>query len=305
MEARLLKLFNALINENESVVGVEYKEHRLNLTSALCIYQKARGIKNPVPVTFLQVMVEMGTCSGELIETVFADSWVQSKWTSLALPDSVRIGIPVSRPSKIICIGRNYREHAREMDHPIPDEVLYFGKAPSALLAHEGDIRIPRDAGRIDHEAELAVIMGREASRVTETTAISHVAAYSILNDVTARTLQKTDIEQGKPWFRSKSMDTFCPMGPYLIPADRFDGTPQLDMECRVNGEIRQKANTGDMIYPVPVLIARISRHITLLPGDIIATGTPKGVSPIQAGDLVEITIEGLGTLKNRVIEAE
>ncbi|HHS12720.1 MAG TPA: FAA hydrolase family protein [bacterium] len=247
----------------------------------------------------------MRTCSGELIETVLSDSWVQSKWTSLVLPDSTRIDIPVSRPSKIICIGRNYQEHAREMDHPIPDEVLYFGKAPSSLLAHESDIRIPRDVGRVDHEAELAVIIGRETSRVPESSAISHVAGYSILNDVTARTLQKTDIEQGKPWFRSKSLDTFCPMGPYLVPADRIDENPQLDIECRVNGEIRQKANTREMIFSVPVLIAQISRHITLLPGDIIATGTPKGVSPIQAGDIVEITIEGLGTLKNRVIEAE
>jgi 5-oxopent-3-ene-1,2,5-tricarboxylate decarboxylase / 2-hydroxyhepta-2,4-diene-1,7-dioate isomerase len=303
MEGILLKLFSALTDENKSIVGVEYKEQKLNLTTALCIYQKARGIKNPVPVTFLQVMVEMGTCSGELIDTVLNDSWVQSKWTSLALPDSTPMDVPISRPSKIICIGRNYKEHARELDHQIPDEVLYFSKAPSSLLAHEGDIRIPRDVGRVDHEAELAVIIGRETARVPETTAISHVAGYSILNDVTARALQKADIAQGKPWFRSKSLDTFCPMGPYLIPADRINETPQLDIECRVNGEIRQKANTRDMIFPIPVLIARISRFITLLPGDIIATGTPQGVSPVQSGDIIEITIEGLGTLKNRVIE--
>ena len=240
-------------------------------------------------------MVEMGTSSGELINTVLSDSWVQSKWTSLALTGFLRIQPPISRPSKIIGIGRNYKAHAKELDHQIPDEVLFFGNASSSLLPHEGQIQVPSWLDRVDHEAELAVIIGQETRHVSESQALEHVAGYSILNDVTARSLQKNDLKQGKPWFRSKSLDTFCPMGPYLIPADLVPDPQRLNIECRVNGEIRQKASTQDMIFPISVLISAISRYMTLMPGDIIATGTPEGVSAVKPGDMIEITIEGLG----------
>jgi 2-keto-4-pentenoate hydratase/2-oxohepta-3-ene-1,7-dioic acid hydratase in catechol pathway len=155
---------------------------------------------------------------------------------------------------------------------------------------------------RLDPEIELGVIIGRKAKFVSEAKALDHVAGYTIVNDVTARDMQRGDIHNGKPWFRSKSFDTFCPMGPYLLLTDEIADPQNLELKLRVNGDTRQHSNTARCIFTIPQIIAFIAKHMTLEPGDLIATGTPEGIAPLNRGDLVECTIAGLGTLANRVV---
>ncbi len=299
----MMKLFSFSKN-NETGIGIETSEGLWNLTDALEIYQRAKGIKPPAVFPFLQVLVELGYCSGEMLRQVLEEPWVQSKKGQMELVKDIQLELPIPRPSKIFGLGQNYRAHAKELDHPVPEEPVFFSKASSALIRHEAEIIIPAWLNeRVDHEAELALVIGKEAKNVTEEEAVSYLAGYTILNDVTARAMQKQDMENSRPWFRSKSIDTFCPMGPYLVPADEIPNPEKLEIELTVNGETRQKTKTSDMIFKVPEIISYISRFMTLNPGDIIATGTPAGVSPIQDGDVIEITITGLGTLRNRVVK--
>ncbi|MBN2416642.1 fumarylacetoacetate hydrolase family protein [bacterium] len=210
--------------------------------------------------------------------------------------------LPIARPANIICLGRNYEGHIRELSDRRPEEPLFFAKSPAALAAHKQDIVIPAWLDtRVDHEAELAVVIGRTAKQVSEETAMEHVAGYTIVNDVTARTMQQEDIAAGNPWYRSKSLDTFCPMGPYIVPADTVNDPGNLAITLTVNGETRQQARTSELIFSIPKIISYISAYLTLQPGDIISTGTPEGISEISDGDLIEISIQGLGTLTNRV----
>lgn len=289
---------------NEMGIGVETKKGCYRLNRAFDIYQKAKGIQQPVSISFLQVLVEMGYCSKELINQVLEESWVQSKYSQLQLEPNFQYELPIARPSKIIGLGRNYKAHAKELDHDVPEEPLFFAKAPSSLIPHEADIVIPSWLdGRVDHEAELAVIIGKTAKNVREEEAASFIAGYSILNDVTARAMQKEDQNLNMPWFRSKSIDTFCPFGPYIVPADAIQNPHALEIVLTVNGKQKQRAKTSSMIFQITEVIAHLSRFMTLHPGDIIATGTPAGVSPIADGDVVEISITHLGTLRNRVVK--
>ncbi|MBN2028944.1 fumarylacetoacetate hydrolase family protein [bacterium] len=246
----------------------------------------------------------MGYCSTAVIRDVLSESWVQSKRAELRLDSDFKYELPIARPSKIICLGRNYREHAKELKSDVPSEPLFFAKAPSSLIPHETDIVIPRWLNdRVDHEAELAVVIGREAKAIPKEEAFTCVAGYTILNDVTARTMQKADLDQQHPWFRSKSLDTFCPLGPFILPADECSDPHTLEIRLTVNGKIKQKDNTSSMIFSIPEVIAHVSKFMTLQPGDIIATGTPSGVSQIQDGDVIEVSITGIGILRNRVIK--
>ncbi|CAN5844147.1 fumarylacetoacetate hydrolase family protein [soil metagenome] len=201
------------------------------------------------------------------------------------------------RPSKIVCVGRNYLEHARELGNEVPERPLLFFKPPSALITNGEAIVLPRESGRVEHEGEIAVVIGRRARHVTEDQALRYVAAYAPLNDVTARDLQKTDGQ----WARAKGFDTFCPLGE-PVPAEAIDPR-ELEVVCRVNGEERQRGRASQMAFPIPVLIAYISGIMTLEPGDVIATGTPAGVGPLQPGDRVEVEVPGLGVLSNPVRE--
>ncbi len=297
-----MKLFSYLSRNNLNSIGVETEKGQFDLTRAFDIYQRARRAQQILSFSFLQVMVEMGYFSASAVNKILSDPWVQSKEKELAIPPDVRFDVPVARPSKIICLGRNYGAHARELNHAIPKEPVIFSKSPSALIAHGQDIVIPHWLDtRVDHEAELGLVIGRSGHAIPRAEAMDYVAGYTIVNDVTARTMQKEDMDKSDPWFRSKSIDTFCPTGPYLVPADAGIDPQDLEIALTVNGETRQHSRTSDMLFPVPVLVEYISRFMTLNPGDIIATGTPEGVSPIQDGDAVEISITGLGTLKNRV----
>jgi 2-keto-4-pentenoate hydratase/2-oxohepta-3-ene-1,7-dioic acid hydratase in catechol pathway len=211
------------------------------------------------------------------------------------LPATTPLLAPV-RPSKIICAARNYAEHAREMGGEIPDEPRIFLKAPSAVIAAGEPIRLPPGAGRVDPEGELGVVIGRRSRHLTPETAMHAVFGYTLVNDVTARVYQKKDVIFG----RAKSFDSFCPVGPWVqTDLDASD----VAIETRVNGEIRARGRTSDMIFDVRALLVWISAIMTLEPGDLIATGTPPGVAALTAGDVVEVRVDGLGSLSNPVLE--
>lgn len=199
-------------------------------------------------------------------------------------------------PSKIVCVGRNYAEHAKELGNEVPAEPLLFLKAPSALIRDREDIITPKQSVQVEHEGELAVVISKTCKDLTDDADVmDHVLGFTCLNDVTARDLQRKDGQ----FARAKSFDTFCPIGPHI--ETELDVT-DIRVICRVNGEIRQDGRTSQMVFPVEFLIRYISNQMTLLPGDIIATGTPSGVSKMSPGDLCEIEIEGIGTLTNTVI---
>jgi 2-keto-4-pentenoate hydratase/2-oxohepta-3-ene-1,7-dioic acid hydratase in catechol pathway len=206
--------------------------------------------------------------------------------------------LPPVEPSKIVCVGRNYREHAAELGHEIPLEPLIFLKPPSSLLAPGGTILRPKMAARTDYEGELGVVIGRRCQRLTESDDVRpYILGYTCVNDFTARDLQNRDGQ----WTRAKGFDTFCPVGP--VVADGLDPWAGIKVETRVNGEVRQSGNTTDFIFALDVVIRYISQIMTLEAGDLIATGTPKGVGPVVAGDVIEVFIEGIGRLRNAVAD--
>ena len=199
------------------------------------------------------------------------------------------------RPSKIVAVGLNYLAHARELGHEVPTEPLIFLKPTSAIVGDQDDVVYPKASLRVDHEAELAVVIGRRCKDVNEGDAFDYVRGYTCANDVTARDLQESDDQ----WTRAKGFDTFCPLGPQVV--ENLDPS-SLRVVARVNGEVRQDGHTSDMLFGVPGLVAFISGVMTLEPGDVILTGTPPGVGPVQRGDLMEVEIEGIGVLRNRVV---
>jgi 2-keto-4-pentenoate hydratase/2-oxohepta-3-ene-1,7-dioic acid hydratase in catechol pathway len=202
------------------------------------------------------------------------------------------------KPSKIVCVGRNYLEHARELGNEMPERPLIFLKPPSALLGDGEAIVLPPESERVEHEGEIAVVIGTRARHIAAEDALTHVAGYAALNDVTARDLQRGDGQ----WTRAKGFDTFCPLGE-MAPADGVDPA-ELEVRCRVNGVVRQQGSAAQMAWSIPELLAYISGVMTLEPGDVIATGTPAGVGPLVAGDEVEVEVVGVSTVRNRV-EAE
>jgi len=213
-----------------------------------------------------------------------------------------RIMAPIQRPGKIICLGRNYAAHAEESGMSVPDEPIIFPKATSSVIGTGDPIIHHSICSRVDHEVELAVVIGSKSWKTGRADAMEKVFGYTVLNDVSARNMQIKDIELRNPWFRSKSLDTFCPMGPWVVTREEIDDPQELDLECRVNGDTRQRGNTRDMIFPVEELIEFISSHMTLEPGDIISTGTPEGISAIVPGDVVDCQVQGVGTISNTVI---
>jgi 2-keto-4-pentenoate hydratase/2-oxohepta-3-ene-1,7-dioic acid hydratase in catechol pathway len=210
----------------------------------------------------------------------------------------VKLLAPVS-PSKIVCVGRNYREHAAELGNKLPDEPLLFLKAPSAVIANDDCIELPSASQQVEHEGELGVVIGRLARNIPSSEdPLNYVLGYTCVNDVTARDLQRKDVQ----FTRGKSFDTFCPVGPLIV--DGLDPT-QLVVTTRVNGTVKQLGRTADMAFPVPFLIRYIAGIMTLYPGDLIATGTPAGVSRMKDGDIVDVEIEGIGTLRNPLCDAK
>lgn len=202
------------------------------------------------------------------------------------------------RPSKIVCVGRNYREHAAELGNEVPSEPLLFFKPPSSLLGPGQNIRRPKVAERTDYEGELGVVIGKQFHKLgADDDVRPYILGYTAVNDFTARDLQNKDGQ----WTRAKGFDTFCPVGP--VVTSEIDPWAGTGVETRVNGDVRQQGNTRDFIFSIDAILRYISQVMTLFPGDLIATGTPKGVGPVVAGDVVEVSVEGVGTLRNAVVE--
>ncbi|HSD46713.1 MAG TPA: fumarylacetoacetate hydrolase family protein [Pyrinomonadaceae bacterium] len=224
----------------------------------------------------------------------FERSVVPETVTSFPL-DEVKLLAPVV-PSKIVCVGRNYREHAAELGNKMPDEPLLFLKAPSAVIASGEKIELPPASQQVEHEGELGVVIGRIARGLSpDDDPLDYVFGYTCVNDVTARDLQRKDVQ----FTRGKSFDTFCPVGPWInTEIDPANAT----VTTRLNGEIKQQGNTADMAFPVAFLIRYISEIMTLYPGDLIATGTPAGVSKMKDGDTVEVEVDGIGVLRNEIV---
>lgn len=211
--------------------------------------------------------------------------------------DEVKLLPPVT-PSKIVCVGRNYAEHAAELGNEVPKSPLLFLKAPSAIVGHEDDILIPSQSDQVEHEGELAVIIGRDCKDLGDDADITeYIFGFTCLNDVTARDIQRKDVQ----FTRGKSFDTFCPIGPFV--ETELDIT-DLSVVTRVNGVIKQQGRTSQMVFDIPYLVRYISRQMTLKAGDVIATGTPSGVSKMVDGDICEVEIEGIGTLRNSIKNA-
>lgn len=219
--------------------------------------------------------------------------------------DDVRLGSPIARPSKIVCIGLNYADHAKETGAAIPQEPIVFFKATSALCGPNDDVIIPKNSEKLDWEVELAVVIGKKASYVSEEEALDYVAGYALHNDYSERAFQ---LERGGQWVKGKSNDTFAPVGPFLATPDELEDVNNLRLWLTVNGETMQDGTTANLIFKIPFLVSYLSQFMTLLPGDMITTGTPAGVglgmNPqvyLKAGDVVELGIDGLGSSKQTV----
>lgn len=249
--------------------------------------------------------VRAGIVDGDVVLDA-GDDPLNARAGAVAGPvDSVRIVAPIARPGKIVCAGLNYRDHAEESGQPIPESPILFAKFASSIIGPGTPIAIPSITTQADYEAELGVIIGSTVRAVTPEQALDYVFGYTCINDVSARDLQFADGQ----WIRGKSLDTFCPIGPWIVTKDEIPDPQTLSISCRVNGRVLQDSSTKQMIFSVAELISFISQGITLEPGDIIATGTPPGVGfartpPIwlQPGDTVEVEIEGIGILQNPVV---
>lgn len=210
--------------------------------------------------------------------------------------------LPRERVGKILALGKNFREHAAEFREQVPEEPLFFNKLPETLVPSGASVRVqPWYEGRVDHEAELCVVIQRAGSSIPLARALEHVAGYTIANDLTARSLQGQDRELKYPWFRAKNMDGFCPLGPCFVPRDFLDAS-DLRVQCKVNDTLRQDASTKDFVVGIAQAIEWLSKHLTLRPLDLVLMGTPAGVGPLADGDQVECSISGIGTLATRIL---
>lgn len=243
----------------------------------------------------------------DISEAFFREGWLE-KVAGVKNPGrkfEARIASPIHRPSKIICLGKNYAEHAKEGGFENPEKPLIFCKTPNALSGPYDPIILPRSSGQVDWEVELAVIIGKEGKRINKTDAFDYIAGFTVMNDVSGREAQFSDSQ----WFRGKSFDSFAPAGPFIVTPDEIDDVNNLRLTAVVDGEIMQDGNTRDMIFDIPAIIENISEDITLIPGDIISTGTPAGVGifrdpPVilKPGNVVECCIEQIGTIINKVV---
>jgi len=225
------------------------------------------------------------------------------------LPEGQRVGAPLARIGKIVCVGLNYREHAAEAGLPIPDEPILFMKAPDTVVGPDDEVRVPRGSVKTDYEVELAVVIGRTTRYLDpDDNPLDYVVGYAISNDVSEREFQ---MERGGQWDKGKNCETFNPLGPWIVTADEVGDPQSLLLGSSVNGEVRQDSSTADMIFPVAEIVRYISQFMTLYPGDLINTGTPQGVGAgfnpprfVHAGDVVEVTIERLGTQRQRFVDS-
>ncbi|MDM5187456.1 fumarylacetoacetate hydrolase family protein [Bacillus sp. DX4.1] len=290
--------------EEKIFVGVvdDYEQTVLHIREA----QKQKGEKITVPITMLEC-IEQGNAFIEKVSEIVR--WAKENETTAYYPLSdVKILAPIPRPRKnILCVGKNYRDHAIEMggEEAVPKDIMIFTKAPTTVIGDGAQIYShPHATNELDYEGELAIVIGKRGKQIAKNKALEHVFGYTILNDVTARDIQR----KHKQFFLGKSFDTFCPMGPYLVHKMYIKNPNELSVETKINGEVRQSSNTANMMFSIEDIISIVSKGMTLEPGDIIATGTPAGVGKgftppkfLRAGDEVMITVQHIGTLRNTV----
>ncbi len=286
-----MKLFQFITDKNEPQIGIVLNGKKYNFT------------KLSVPESFnsLQTMISEGRFNLEFINGAVKSIERNGLLDDYKIDGKIIFDVPILNPEKILCYGVNYVAHAVEGDNPIPTEPILFGKFNNSLLPHNGTIQFPKNIGRVDHEIELGVIISKEGKNISEEEAMDYVAGYTIINDISARKMQIEDLDKGHPWLRSKSYDTFCPVGPYLIPAEVIPDPHNIDLTLKINGEVKQQSNTSRMIFKIPRLINFVSEIMTLKAGDIICTGTPDGISEIVDGDVVTCELSEIGLLSNQV----
>lgn len=257
---------------------------------------------------FCDLTIALGTLAPKSVFDAVCDQDLHANllWLPLredyCLPASTALACPLPAPNRILAIGRNYADHAKELGNAIPDEPVVFQKANSSIIGPGESIVLPTAIGQVDHEGELLVVIGTGGRDIALDAALEHVAGYSIINDVTARAKSKALQAKGYPWFLAKCRDTFGPIGPVVVAASSLAEQFPLTIDVTVNGTLRQHGTTDQMIHDVAALIHYLSTVTELMPGDCIATGTPSGVGPLVAGDSVTVTISGIGTLTNPVI---
>ena len=272
----------------------------------LDVPEAARLLQMYAPATVDDLLQhEAGPSLNALVDAALKSTATRAAFVSEA---DIEYGPVVTRPEKIVCVGLNYRRHAKEVNLPIPAQPVLFSKFNNALSAHKGAIKLPVEiATKFDYETELVIVIGRKAKNVPESEALSYIAGYCTGNDFSARDLQ---FDRGGQWMVGKTPDQFAPLGPYMVTADQID-PDKLKIECQVNGEMRQSSNTDDFIFNTAQMVTYISRHLTLAPGDIIFTGTPEGVILgyakekqvwLKAGDQITCSVEKLGVLKFNLI---
>lgn len=261
-----------------------------------------------------ETRIDVSSVVRDYDEDFFADGglsrlkdWLKKNAASAPrVPQSSRLGSPISRPSKIVCIGLNFRDHAKESGMELPKEPVIFFKATTSLVGPNDDLVVPKNAQKVDWEVELAIVIGKKASYIEREDALEHVAGYVLHNDYSERAFQ---LERGGQWVKGKSADTFAPLGPFLATRDEIPDTKHLAMWLKVNSVLRQRSSTSEMIFDVPTLVSYVSQFMTLLPGDVISTGTPAGVGLgmkppqyLKAGDVVELGIDQLGQSRQSVV---
>ncbi|MFN3699412.1 MAG: fumarylacetoacetate hydrolase family protein [Dictyoglomus sp.] len=296
-----MKIAN-LISGERFFIGLLFEDKALNLTKAIFIYSSIydKSVKHMEKIDDLLYIDKLYEYLSKVQDFILEHNLIYA-----LTEEKYKFLPPILKPQKILALGRNYIEHAKELGHKVPKEPVFFSKALSSLLGHEGKIIYPSFLTRVDPEVELGVIIKKRGKYIKEEEAFDYVLGYTVVNDVTARDMQSEDFSNTNPWFRSKSFDTFCPVGPFLVLKESIKDPHNLNIELRVNGELRQKDNTKNMIFKIPQIVSYISKHLTLEAGDIIATGTPSGIAPIYPGDQVECIVEKIGVLRNTVVKEE
>jgi 2-keto-4-pentenoate hydratase/2-oxohepta-3-ene-1,7-dioic acid hydratase in catechol pathway len=294
----------SLSRHDEDFLGFDDDGDIIDLTKAIAFYEVTKNKYFPDSYIYIEELIWDNRFSVDFLGEVMSVIAKYGVKDHFKLKGQYTINAPVN-PGKIIALGNNYHEHIKELNGTVPDNPVLFGKWPSTVIGHQDSIVKPSWIGRMDYEAELALIIGRTAKNVKASQAMKYVAGYTCLNDVTARDIQKNDLSRSLPWMQSKNFDTFTPIGPCVLLSGMVKEPVSIGVQSTVNGELRQNGNTSDFIFDIPTIIEYISKIMTLDAGDIITTGTPVGVGPLNPGDTVEITCEDIGTLSNTVISSK
>ena len=291
----------SLSRDGDDFLGFDDTGSMIDLTRAISLFEVTVQKNLRPPVRYIEELIQENALNAGYIGNVIEQVEKYGLRDDFTVADGYITGAPVY-PGKIIALGQNYVEHIKEFNNKLPDKPVLFGKWPSNVIGPGEAIVKPADVERMDYEAELAVIIDRDARNVSAESAMDYVGGYTCLNDVTARGVQMEHMAESLPWMQSKNYQTFAPMGPCILLKDAVEEPVSISVKSKVNGELRQDGNTSDFIFDIPSMIEYISTIMTLEAGDVITTGTPSGVGPIEPGDVVEIICENIGALTNPVI---